>query len=425
MNTTSKTNVLIVGSGGREHALGWKIKKSKHVENLYFAPGNGGTSVNIDIDTNEFEKLKLFAKQKSCLTIVGPETPLSKGIVDLFHESEVDILGPTKAASKLEASKSYAKKFMTDNGIRTAEYRSFSDVDRAKDYVVRQTKDLVVKADGLASGKGVFVCNGTEESLSAVDLLMTQKKFGSAGNRIIVEERLEGEEVSFIALSDGKTVIPLASSRDHKRLLDNDKGPNTGGMGSYSPAYIIDDRLHKEVMQEIMTPTVDGMRHVGTPFVGFLYAGLIIEKNTGKPYVLEYNVRMGDPECQAIIMRMKSDLFEYVEAAINGTLESLPVINWDDQYSVCVIMCAKGYPGDYRTGQEIRGIHTKLSDRVVVFHSGTRRDSNNNIFTNGGRVLGVTSLGNGLSEAIGNAYSAVEKISWGNGCQYYRKDIGQ
>jgi phosphoribosylamine---glycine ligase len=425
VNTTSKSNVLIVGSGGREHALGWKIRKSKHVENLYFAPGNGGTSVNIDIDANEFGKLKLFAKQKSCLTIVGPETPLSRGVVDLFFESGLSIFGPIKAASKLEASKSFAKKFMNNNGIRTAKYSSFSDADRAKDYVVRQTKKLVIKADGLASGKGVFVCNTTEEALNAVHLLMTQKKFGSAGNRIIVEERLEGEEVSFIGLSDGKTVIPLASSRDHKRLFDNDKGPNTGGMGSYSPAYIIDDRLHKEIMYQIMTRTVDGMRHLGTPFVGFLYAGLIIEKNTGKPYVLEYNVRMGDPECQAIIMRMKSDLFEYVDAAINRKLESMPVMNWDDQYSVCIIMCAKGYPGDYRTGHTIRGLYSQLGDKVVIFHSGTRTDSHDNIFTNGGRVLGVTSLGKGLSEAISNAYSATEKISWGNGYQYYRKDIGK
>ena len=270
MNTRSKSNVLIVGSGGREHALGWKIRKSKHVENLYFAPGNGGTSVNIDIDANEFGKLKLFAKQKSCLTIVGPETPLSRGVVDLFFESGISVFGPTKAASKLEASKSFAKKFMNNNGIRTAEYSCFSDADKAKDYVVRQAKKMVVKADGLASGKGVFVCNTTEEALSAVDLLMTQKKFGSAGNRIVVEERLQGEEVSFIGLSDGKTVIPLASSRDHKRLFDNDKGPNTGGMGSYSPAYIIDDRLHKEIMHQIMKRTVDGMRHVGTPLVGYI-----------------------------------------------------------------------------------------------------------------------------------------------------------
>jgi phosphoribosylamine--glycine ligase len=425
VKTTSKSNVLIVGSGGREHALGWKIRKSKHVENVYFAPGNGGTSVNIDIDADEFRNLKLFAKEKSCLTIVGPETPLARGIVDVFFESGANIFGPTKAASKLEASKSYAKKFMNNNGIRTAESCSFSDADTAKDYVVRQTKKLVVKADGLASGKGVLVCNTTEEALSAVDNIMTQKKFGSAGNRIIVEERLEGEEISFIGLSDGKKVIPLASSRDHKRLLDNDKGPNTGGMGCYSPAYIIDDHLHQEIMQQIMTRTVEGMRHVGTPFVGFLYAGLIIEKNTGKPYVLEYNVRMGDPECQAIIMRMKSDFFEYVDAAIDERLESMPDIQWDDQYSVCIIMCEKGYPGNYQTGHSIRGLHSALADNVVIFHSGTRRDSKNSIFTNGGRVLGVTSVGKQLGDAIRNAYSTVDKISWGNGCQYYRKDIGR
>lgn len=421
----TKKNVLIVGSGGREHALGWKLSQSNLVRKTFFAKGNGGTSQNINITPLQIDNLACFAEKYECLTVVGPEDPLCVGIVDSFVDKDLKIFGPTKKASLLESSKVFAKQFMNEKGILTPNFRTFVDPESAKDYVVRQKKKLVIKADGLAAGKGAIVCDNIEEALDAVDLIMVKNEFGIAGSKILIEDRLFGEEVSFIALCDGKTVVPLASSQDHKRLLDNDRGPNTGGMGSYSPAPIIDNELHQKIMKLIMEPVIQGMTDEGNPFKGFLYAGIIVERESRKPYVLEFNVRMGDPECQPIMMRMNSDLFEYLNAAVDERLDSMPPIQWKDQFAVCVVMAAKGYPGKYQKGKLIEGLDSNFNQDTMVFHAGTSRDAQNRILTDGGRVLSVTSLSFNASEAIKKAYSVVNKISWGNNDQYYRTDIAR
>ena len=419
-------NVLIVGFGSREHALGWKIAQSKHISKIYFAPGNGGTSENIDIKHNNIDKLVSFAKhQSNLLTVVGPEEALSLGIVDAFEKEGLRIFGPRKEPARLETSKAFAKEFMHDAGIRTPEFAVFSDAQKAKDYVVRQSKPLVIKADGLAAGKGVVVCDSADQAIPVIERMMIKKEFGAAGTKVVIEERLYGEEVSFIAVCDGKTVMPLAPSQDHKRIFDNDKGPNTGGMGAYSPAPVIDSDLHEKIVKDVMQPAVNTLRKHGTPFKGFLYAGLMVDENTKKPYVLEFNVRMGDPECQPIMMRMKSDLYEYVDAAVDGRLESMPQIEWKNQTAVCVIMAARGYPGSYEKGKVIEGLNSEFGPHVMVFHSGTARDSQGRIVTNGGRVLAVTALGQNARNAIDNAYSAVRKIRWGENDHYYRTDIAR
>ena len=419
-------NVLIVGFGSREHALGWKIAQSKHISKIYFAPGNGGTSENIDIKHNNIDKLVSFAKhQSNLLTVVGPEEALSLGIVDAFEKEGLRIFGPRKEPARLETSKAFAKEFMHDAGIRTPEFAMFSDPQKAKDYVVRQSKPLVIKADGLAAGKGVVVCDSADQAIPVIERMMIKKEFGAAGSKVVIEERLYGEEVSFIAVCDGKTVMPLAPSQDHKRIFDDDKGPNTGGMGAYSPAPVIDSDLHEKIVKDVMQPAVNTLRKHGTPFKGFLYAGLMVDENTKKPYVLEFNVRMGDPECQPIMMRMKSDLYEYVDAAVDGRLESMPQIEWKNQTAVCVIMAARGYPGSYEKGKVIEGLNSEFGPHVMVFHSGTARDSQGRIVTNGGRVLAVTALGQNARNAIDNAYSAVRKIRWGENDYYYRTDIAR
>lgn len=419
-------NVLIVGFGSREHALGWKIAQSKHINKIYFAPGNGGTSENIDIKHNDIDKLVSFAKRQSnLLTVVGPEEALSLGIVDAFENEGLRIFGPRKEPARLETSKAFAKEFMHDAGIRTPEFAMFSDPQKAKDYVVRQSKPLVIKADGLAAGKGVVVCDGADQAIPVIERMMIKKEFGAAGTKVVIEERLYGEEVSFIAVCDGKTVMPLAPSQDHKRIFDDDKGPNTGGMGAYSPAPVIDSDLHEKIVKDVMQPAVNAIRKHGTPFKGFLYAGIMVDENTKKPYVLEFNVRMGDPECQPIMMRMKSDLYEYVDAAVDGRLESMPQIEWKNQTAVCVIMAARGYPGSYEKGKVIEGLNSEFGPHVMVFHSGTARDSQGRIVTNGGRVLAVTALGQNARNAIDNAYSAVRKIRWGENDHYYRTDIAR
>ena len=419
-------NVLIVGFGSREHALGWKIAQSKHISKIYFAPGNGGTSENIDIKHNNIDKLVSFAKhQSNVLTVVGPEEALSLGIVDAFEKEGLRIFGPRKEPARLETSKAFAKEFMHDAGIRTPEFAMFSDPQKAKDYVVRQSKPLVIKADGLAAGKGVVVCDSADQAIPVIERMMIKKEFGTAGTKVVIEERLYGEEVSFIAVCDGKTVMPLAPSQDHKRIFDNDKGPNTGGMGAYSPAPVIDSDLHEKIVKDVMQPAVNTLRKHGTPFKGFLYAGLMVDENTKKPYVLEFNVRMGDPECQPIMMRMKSDLYEYVDAAVDGRLESMPQIEWKNQTAVCVIMAARGYPGSYEKGKVIEGLNSEFGPHVMVFHSGTARGSQGRIVTNGGRVLAVTALGQDARNAIDNAYSAVRKIRWGENDYYYRTDIAR
>ena len=424
--TVASDNVLIIGSGGREHALGWKIAQSKRVSKIYFAPGNGGTFENIEINQNDIDKLVSFAKRQSTLlTVVGPEEPLSLGIVDIFEREGLRIFGPRREAAMLEASKAFAKEFMHDAGILTAEFAIFSDPQKAKDYVVRQSRPLVIKTDGLAAGKGVVVCDSVDQAIAVIDSMMIKKEFGAAASKIVIEERLSGEEVSFIALCDGKNIMPLAPSQDHKRIFDSDKGPNTGGMGAYSPAPVIDIDLYEKIVRDVMLPAINAIRKRGTAFKGFLYAGIMLEEGTRKPYVLEFNVRMGDPECQPIMMRMKSDLYEYVDAALSGHLDSMPQIEWKNQTAVCVIMAARGYPDTYEKGKIIEGINSDFGQDVMVFHAGTAKDSQGRIKTNGGRVLGVTALGKDTMHAINNVYSAVRKIHWGENSHYYRTDIAR
>lgn len=413
-------NVLIVGSGGREHALGWKLSQSPKVENTFFASGNGGTSENIPIAPSEIGKLIDFCRKNNCFTVVGPEEPLSRGIVDSFEDAGLKIFGPSKEAAILETSKVWARNFMKKYGIRAADFQTFDDIERAKDYVQKSAKPLVIKADGLAAGKGVIVCDSKQEAFDALDRIMVAKEFGDAGRSVVVEERLEGEEASFIAMTDGKTIIPLASTQDHKRIYDDDKGPNTGGMGAYSPTPLIDEKLNETIMRDVMQKTVAGMRSEGRKFKGFLYAGLMIQN--GKPYVLEFNVRMGDPECQPIMVRMESDLFEYMEHCVNGRLDDLEVMKWSQRAAVCVVMASKGYPSNYEKGKVITGLDRIKTNTVFVFHAGTAR-KNAGIVTNGGRVLGVTALGDGIENAIKNAYNAVGMISWDGA--YYRRDIGR
>jgi len=422
---SNKKNILIIGCGGREHALGWKLSQSKYAKNVYYAEGNGGTFSNINIKPVESKRLSLFAKEHECFTVVGPEIPLANGIVDLFIEEDLSIFGPTKGAALLESSKIFAKHFMKQNQILTADFSTFSDIEKAKDYVLKQTNRLVIKADGLAAGKGVVVCDTQDDALSALDLMMVQNKFGHAGQNVIIEERIFGEEASFIAICDGMTIMPLASSKDHKRIYDNDKGPNTGGMGSYSPATIIDSELDRKIRKDIMEPTVRGMNKRGQPFKGFLYAGIMIDNARNQPYVLEYNVRMGDPECQPIMMRLKSDLFEYLQSSTEETLDSMQSLEWQNEASVCVVMAAKGYPGSYEKGKLIRGLEPQLDRNTMIFHADTKRDQQNRIVTNGGRVLGVCALGSNIQEAALRAYSTVERISWGRDQQHYRTDIGR
>ena len=412
-------NVLVVGSGGREHALGWKLSQSSKVEKVYTAPGNGGTQDNVDISVEKIEELAEFAKKNNCFTVVGPEAPLALGIVDFFQDKNLEIFGPSKNAAQLESSKIWAKNFMKKHNIPTAKFEVFDDAEKAKDYVKTIDYQVVIKADGLAAGKGVIVCNSTEEALSAIDTILVKKTFGHAGNRIIIEERIDGVEASYIALSDGNSAIPMATSQDHKRIYDGDMGPNTGGMGAYSPTPIIDESLSEKIQKNIIDKTIDAMKNEGIPFKGFLYAGIMIKNN--EPYVLEYNVRMGDPECQPIIMRMDSDLYDYLQASSKGNLSSLPPISWKNQSAVCIVLASKGYPEAYPKNEEITGSDFSSND-AVIFHAGTKK-INEKVLTNGGRVLGVTALGNTLKDAISNAYSSAEKVDWPN--KYYRKDIGK
>ena len=412
-------NVLVVGSGGREHAIGWKLGQSDNVNTVFYAPGNGGTSNNVDISVDNLEELSRFASENNCITIIGPEAPLAAGIVDMFNEKDLKIFGPTKKAAQLESSKIWAKKFMKRNNIPTATFEVFDNASKAKEYVNRIEHNVVIKADGLAAGKGVIVCNSRNEAEEAIDMMLVNKKFGKAGSNIIIEDRIDGVEASYIALSDGKIAIPMATSQDHKRIYDNDIGPNTGGMGAYSPTLVIDENLSKEIQKKIIDKTISSLENEGIVFKGFLYAGIMLKD--GEPYVLEYNVRMGDPECQPILMRMDSDLFQYLNASIGGTLEKLSPISWKNKSAVCVVLASKGYPNSYSIGDEIFGLD-EVFDNAHVYHAGTKM-RNAKIVTNGGRVLGVTALGDTLDLAIKNAYSVAEKISWKN--KYSRTDIGK
>ena len=408
-----------MGAGGREHALSWKLSTSEKIDQVYAAPGNGGTLQNVELSVTDIEGLAKFAQEKNCFTVVGPEDPLAAGIVDAFVEKGLPIFGPSKNAAKLESSKIWAKEFMKRNSIPTADFEIFDDAQKAKDFVKSYEKPVVIKADGLAAGKGVIVCKNKDEANDAIDTILIKKSFGDAGSKIIIEERIDGVEASYIALCDGKIGIPMATSQDHKRVFDNDEGPNTGGMGAYSPTPIIDEKLGTEIQEKIIDKTIHAMRDEGFEFKGFLYAGIMIKD--GIPYVLEYNVRMGDPECQPILMRLDSDLYDYLHASYEGKLNELPEISWKNQYSVCVVLASKGYPSSYPTGDEITGFENLSSD-AFVFHAGTKKQDDK-IKSNGGRVLGVTALGSSLEDAINNAYDACNHIHWTN--KYHRTDIGK
>jgi phosphoribosylamine---glycine ligase len=416
--------VLVVGGGGREHALVWKVAQSPNVSRVYCAPGNAGISEQatiVPIQANDLNGLLEFAlKEKIDLTVVGPEDPLTRGIVDLFESKGLLIFGASKKAAEIEGSKAFAKEMMKKYHIPTAFYEIFDNRDEAVKYIRSQGAPIVVKADGLAAGKGVIVCKTVEEAIYSVDQIMVGRIFGSAGNRVVVEEYLVGEEASYIAFTDGKTILPMASSQDHKPILDGDQGPNTGGMGAYSPAPVVTDEIHERIMEKVLRPIIYGMGEEGRPYQGVLYAGLMIHE--GHPKVLEFNARFGDPETQPVLMRMKGDIVPVLEACMRGTL-SRHRIEWDNRAAVCVVMASKGYPGDYEKGKIIEGLkEVSRIDGVSVFHAGTTL-KDGQIITHGGRVLGVTGLGEDIPRAIERTYQAVKKISWDG--VYYRTDIGQ
>ncbi len=415
--------ILIIGSGGREHVLAWKIKQSPLVKEIYCAPGNGGISKIaecVDISVDDIPALIRFASEKKIdLTVVGPEAPLVAGIVDDFEREGLKVFGPSKEAAQLEGSKIFAKEFMYEWNIPTAGFQKFCIIEEAKEYLRQVMFPVVVKADGLAAGKGVIICRDFIEAEKAVDEIMAERIFQEAGNQIIIEECLEGEEVSILAISDGECYCLLDSSQDHKRIFDDDVGPNTGGMGAYSPAPILTEKLYKTIENRIIDPVIRGMQKSGTPFKGVLYAGLMITFDG--PMVLEFNVRFGDPETQAILPRMKSDIVELMLASCDGQVGNIK-LEWDKRSCVCVVMSSGGYPGEYEKGKEISGLKDaeKIED-TVVFHAGTKKEDGK-IVTSGGRVLGVTSLGNGIETAIEQVYNAVDKINFER-C-FFRRDIG-
>ena len=413
--------VLIIGSGGREHALAWKIAQSPQVNKVYCAPGNAGTvnvAENINIPAGNIDALLQFAIVKGIgLTIVGPEQPLVEGIVDSFEESGLRIFGPSQKAAEIEGSKVFCKDLMKKYGIPTARYESFDSLDKVKLFT-KEEEPVVVKASGLAAGKGVILCSNGDEARSAIESIMKGKAFGDAGNKVVVEEFLTGQEVSLLAFTDGRTVLPLDSAQDHKAAFDGDKGPNTGGMGAYSPAPVFTDELKQKVVNEIMNPTVHAMAKEGRYYRGILYAGLMLTEYG--PKVLEFNARFGDPETQPIMMRIQNDIVPILEACIDGTLENHS-LQWKQEPAVCVVMATKGYPGLYEKGKEISGLSSSENQEIVIFHAGTKLESGK-VLTNGGRVLGVTALGLDIKQAIENAYSTVDKIKWDG--IHYRKDIG-
>jgi phosphoribosylamine---glycine ligase len=416
--------ILVVGGGGREHALVWKLAQSPLVDKIYCAPGNPGIAEIaecIDIPADKIAALCDFAlDQEIALTVVGPEVPLTLGIVDLFQTAGLDIFGPNKAAAQIEGSKGFSKDLMAKYNIPTAAYRSFTDRDQAVAYVREQGAPIVVKADGLAAGKGVIVAMTEEQAIAGIDDIMLDKVFGAAGASIVVEEFMAGEEASFFAFTDGKNILPLASSQDHKPVYDNDQGPNTGGMGAYSPAPVVTAELHDQIVETIVRPTISGMASEGTPYSGILYVGLMIKD--GVPRVVEYNARFGDPECQPLLMRMKSDLVPVLQACARGDLQQ-DAIEWYDKAAVCVVMASGGYPGSFAKGLPISGLAEAAAlDDVTVFHAGTRA-VDGEITNHGGRVLGVTGLGATVAEAIDKAYQGVACITWQD--VHYRMDIGR
>lgn len=416
--------VLVIGGGGREHALAWKLAQSPRVTKIYSAPGNPGTALvgdNVSLAAEDILGLRDFALAEGIdFTVVGPELPLTLGIVDEFTKAGLKIFGPDKLAAKLEGSKVFSKDLMVKYGIPTGHFKKFTEPDTARDYINTHEPPFVVKADGLAAGKGVIICRSKLEAIEAVGVIMEDKAFGLAGKKIIIEEFLTGEEASYIAVTDGKTVVAFAPSQDHKAIFEGDRGPNTGGMGAYSPTPVVTPELEEEIMETIMRPTVLAMKAEGRPYRGVLYAGLMI--SGGKPKVLEFNCRFGDPECQPLMMRLETDLLDVLLASSEGTLEDTK-LKFTDRASVCVVMASRGYPGSYDKGHEIKGLdNAEAGGDVVVFHAGTE-EKDGKVVTSGGRVLGVTGLGDGIKDAIERTYEAVDKIQWEGA--YFRRDIGR
>jgi phosphoribosylamine--glycine ligase len=414
--------LLVIGAGGREHALAWKLAQSPRVQKVFVAPGNGGTATETGVEnvpiSGAAQLIDFCRREHIYLTVVGPEAPLAEGIVDAFRDAGLKIFGPLRAAAQLESSKDFAKRFMVRHGLPTARHRSFEDAAQAKAYVAEQGAPIVIKADGLAAGKGVVVATTRDEANAAIDAMLSERRFGAAGARVVIEEFLAGEEASFIVMCDGTHVLPLATSQDHKRLRDGDSGPNTGGMGAYSPAPIVTPKIHARVMREIILPAVQGMIQDGHPYVGFLYAGLMIDA-AGNPKTLEFNCRLGDPETQPILLRLKSDLLELIERALEGRLEAAEA-EWDRRCALGVVLAAAHYPEEPRKGDRIEGLPLPAAD-CRVFHAGTRLEGGA-LLTNGGRVLCVTALGDSLRMARSRAYEAIERVRF-DGMQY-RKDIG-
>jgi phosphoribosylamine---glycine ligase len=418
-------NVLVVGSGGREHALAWKITQSPRADRVFVAPGNAGTDLdgeNVDIPANDVAALIRFAKENNVgLCVVGPEAPLAAGIVDAFEEAGLRAFGPHKAAAELESSKVFCKNLLRHADVPTADYQVFTNPGEAMKFLNdREDVPVVVKADGLAAGKGVVVCASRAEAIEAVEHIARQKVFGAAGDRLVIEERLDGQEASVLAITDGQTIVTLQPAQDHKAAFDGDTGPNTGGMGAYCPAPLVDDAALHWIEEHVLVPTVHAMKRARRPFRGVLYAGLMMTKQG--PKVLEYNVRFGDPECQPLLMRLKTDLLDVLEATADGRLDQIGPLQWDPRPAVCVVMASQGYPGDYKKGHPIRGLvdADSLPD-VKVFHAGTALSDSGGVVTAGGRVLNVTALGDSIAKAKLNAYRAVKCIRWpGAWC---RKDI--
>jgi phosphoribosylamine--glycine ligase len=417
--------ILVIGGGGREHALGWKAAQAPDVEIVFIAPGNAGTALepkleNVAISAEDVDALLAFALEKSIdLTIVGPEVPLVLGVVDAFQAKGLKIYGPNAAAAQLEGSKAFSKDFLAKHKIPTAAYQNFTEIDPAVAYVKEMGAPIVIKADGLAAGKGVILAQTEAEAIEAINDMLAGNAFGEAGHRVVVEEFLHGEEASFIVMVDGKNVLPMASSQDHKARDNGDLGPNTGGMGAYSPAPVVTADMHERIMQTVIIPTVEGMAADGLPYTGFLYAGVMIDSD-GVPKVLEFNCRFGDPETQPIMMRLKSDLVELCEAGVAGKLDSVTT-EWDPRSSIGVVLAAGGYPFDYNKGDAISGLEGFGAEDLKVFHAGTK-DIDGNVTTNGGRVLCVVGLGDSVTAAQARAYEGVKQISWDN--VYYRDDIG-
>ncbi len=414
-------NILVIGSGGREDALCWKIKQSPKVETLYCAPGNGGTgkhAENVDLDTGDNQKVIDFCKEKNVeLVVVGPEAPLAVGIADDLEEAGIKTFGPGYAGARLESSKIFAKELMGTYSIPTAGFRTFDDFEKAEQYIRESGAPIVIKAYGLAAGKGVIVTDDVEEAVRAAKDMLVEKIFGSAGQRIVVEEFLSGEEASMLVVTDGNNIIPLASSQDHKRALEGDQGPNTGGMGAYSPAPVVSDELFNEIMETAVKPTVNALQKEGIVYKGVLYVGIMLTEDG--PKVLEYNVRFGDPETQAVLARLKSDIVELLDATAQGDISNLE-LEWDEREAVCVVLASEGYPGEYEKGKEITGIDAAEAEGALVFHAGTKL-KDGHLVTSGGRVLNVVGMGVGIKEAVDNTYRAVEKIKFDG--MRYRKDI--